>query len=69
MAKNGYSRKGFFGETIHYDANGKKEYTVTFPETSARYLKVTARCVEEVPQWHDGRGSKAVLFVDEIIVR
>lgn len=23
MAKNGYSRKGFFGETIHYDANGK----------------------------------------------
>lgn len=24
MAKNGYSRKGFFGETIHYDANGKK---------------------------------------------
>ena len=24
MAKKGYSLKGFFGETIHYDANGKK---------------------------------------------
>ena len=24
MNKNGYSRKGFFGETIHYDANGRK---------------------------------------------
>jgi len=24
MAKNGYSRKGFFGETIHYDNNGNK---------------------------------------------
>ena len=24
MAKEGYSRKGFFGETIHYDANGRK---------------------------------------------
>lgn len=24
MAKNGYSRRGFFGETIHYDANGNK---------------------------------------------
>ena len=24
MAKDGYSRKGFFGETIHYDKNGKK---------------------------------------------
>lgn len=24
MSKDGYSRKGFFGETIHYDGNGKK---------------------------------------------
>ena len=24
MAKDGYSRKGFFGETIHYNANGQK---------------------------------------------
>ena len=24
MEKKGYSRKGFFGETIHYDANGNK---------------------------------------------
>ena len=24
MAKNGYSRKGFFGEIIHYDARGRK---------------------------------------------
>ena len=24
MEKKGYSRKGFFGETIHYDTNGKK---------------------------------------------
>ena len=24
MKKEGYSRKGFFGEIIHYDANGNK---------------------------------------------
>ena len=24
MAKQGYSRKGFWGQTIHYDANGNK---------------------------------------------
>ena len=23
MSKDGYSRKGFFGETVHYDKNGK----------------------------------------------
>lgn len=24
MSKKGYSRKGFFGETIHYDNRGRK---------------------------------------------
>ena len=24
MTKNGYSRKGFWGETIHYDKDGNK---------------------------------------------
>jgi hypothetical protein len=24
VSKNGYSRKGFFGETIHYDDNGNE---------------------------------------------
>lgn len=24
MSKKGYSRKGFWGETIHYDTKGKK---------------------------------------------
>ena len=24
MGKKGYSRRGFFGDIIHYDANGKK---------------------------------------------
>ena len=25
MGKKGYSRRGFFGDIIHYDANGKKK--------------------------------------------
>lgn len=27
--KEGYSRKGLFGEIKHYDANGRKESTCT----------------------------------------
>lgn len=51
------------------DSNGIKEYTVTFPETSAKYLKITSECVETIPEWHDGRGNRAFLFIDEIIVK
>ncbi len=51
------------------EENGKKEYTLTFPETSAKYIKITSRTLEELPQWHDGRGRNAFVFIDEIIVR
>ena len=50
------------------DGNGCNEYTVTFPETSARYLKVTAACLEALPEWHSGKGNPGFVFVDEIIV-
>jgi len=51
------------------DANGCQDYTLTFPETSARYLKVTAKTIEALPEWHDGRGRPGFLFVDELIVK
>jgi hexosaminidase len=51
------------------EENGKKEYTLTFPETSSKYIKITSRTLEELPQWHDGRGRNAFVFIDEIIVR
>ena len=50
------------------DGNGCNEYTVTFPETSAKYLKVTARCLEALPDWHSGKGNPGFVFVDEIVV-
>ncbi len=51
------------------EGNGCQEYTVTFPETSAKYLKVSARCIEALPEWHDGRGTPGFVFIDEIIVK
>jgi hexosaminidase len=51
------------------EPNGDKEYALEFPETSARYLKVTANPVQAKPQWHERPGTKGFLFVDEIIVR
>jgi len=42
----------------------------TFPAEgiSARYTRIVARNVGFCPPWHDGAGSKAWLFVDEIFV-
>ena len=51
-----------------FEPNGLKEYKVTFPETSARYLKVSAGCLRGVPQWHHYYGRPGCLSVDEIIV-
>jgi hexosaminidase len=51
------------------DSNEVKEYTLSFPETSARYLKVWAETITNVPEWHDGAGKPGFLFVDEIVVR
>ena len=50
------------------DFNGCAEYTLTFPETTAPYLKVTAGCLEALPDWHSGKGSPGFLFVDEVVV-
>ena len=51
------------------DPDGLKAISVSFPQTSARYLKVTAQCFPTVPDWHHYPGKKASIFVDEIIVQ
>ena len=51
------------------DGNGRQEYVLSFPETSARHLRVTANSVMVIPDWHPGKGNPGFLFVDEIIVK
>ncbi len=51
------------------DVDGPKEYSVSFPETSAKYLKVTAGRLDRMPDWHLLKGISCSLFVDEVIVR
>ena len=51
------------------DADGVVHYEVEFPETSARWLRVTSRPESRIPDWHNARGSKGYLFTGEIVVR
>lgn len=47
----------------------RQELTAKFAPLAARFVKITAACVKEGPQWHDGRGKPLFLFVDEISIK
>jgi hexosaminidase len=46
-----------------------KEFPLELKNIKARYIKVTAQNVGICPEWHSGKGGKAWLFIDEIIVK
>lgn len=48
--------------------DGVNKYELTFPETSARFLRLVMETVEEMPLWSERPGRPAYLFIDEIIV-
>ncbi|WP_321437456.1 family 20 glycosylhydrolase [uncultured Bacteroides sp.] len=48
------------------DKNGINEYTLGFPATQARFIKVVAHNTTSMPAWHDGKGKAAVMYIDEI---
>lgn len=44
-------------------------YELTFPQTTTRYVKLTATSEHNIPKWHGGKGKPAFLFVDEISIK
>lgn len=51
------------------DKDGMKEYTVTFPETTAKFIKIEVGCLEYIPDWLGGAPHRAFIFIDEILVK
>ncbi len=51
------------------EESGCREYSVSFHETSAKFLKIRARSLDKMPQWHGNRGRAGYLFIDEVAVR
>ncbi len=43
-------------------------FSFEFPQTTARYLKITALSHKTCPDWHRGANQPAWVFVDEIVV-
>jgi hexosaminidase len=45
-----------------------KEFSLVLKDAQARFIKVTAKNIGQCPDWHIGKGGKAWLFIDEIVV-
>lgn len=43
-------------------------FSFSFPETRAKFLKITAISHKTCPDWHRGAGQPAWLFIDELVV-
>ena len=50
------------------DPDGLREIPVSLQESNARYVRIKAPAVFPIPDWHPGRGHRAFIFVDEIVV-
>ena len=51
-----------------HEGNECQKFLASFPETTAKYLKITARVIDSLPEWHSGKGRPGFVFVDEILV-
>ncbi len=47
----------------------QKEFRAELKNQKARYVRVQAKNIGKCPDWHKGKGDKAWLFVDEIIIQ
>ena len=58
-------------ENIKPKQRGKliKTFRTGFERQHTRFIKVKATNIKKVPDWHEAAGSKAWVFMDEIIVR
>ena len=49
--------------------NTVREFKAAIVPTEARYLKIVAKNFGKLPEWHQGFGGDAFIFVDEIMVK
>jgi hypothetical protein len=58
-----------FDDSTQKKASNHAITTFKVPKTKYNQLKLVIEPVSTIPEWHDGKGSKAWLFVDELWVK
>jgi predicted alpha-1,2-mannosidase len=66
-----YSSQGSITIALKKDLAGEhiRDFSIPLKGGSARFVKVVAKNIGVCPPWHAGRGEKAWIFVDEIMIR
>lgn len=68
MDGENYYKKAVFKPEIDAKTEGQffKEFTLTFSEHQAKYIKFKAENFGKCPDWHPAAGSNSWLFIDEV---
>ncbi|MFY8109329.1 MAG: discoidin domain-containing protein, partial [Bacteroidia bacterium] len=56
-------------ETQKSDEIKEQLFTMKLNNIKTRYVKVIGKKVDVCPEWHEAAGSKAWIFIDEIIIK
>lgn len=72
FASNHPNYKSILFENIEMDPSNKNAESLTFEKkiepVKTQYLKIKISNIGQSPEWHEGAGKKAWLFVDEIMI-
>jgi len=68
---NEYLLLGRLTTDVSLRASGaiKKDFSIECVESKFRYVRIQAKNIGLCPDWHNGKGKAAFLFVDEIIIQ
>ena len=59
-----------FSQNIKPNLNMEaKEFNKSFINESCRFIKIAAKNIKICPPWHQGKGGKAWIFIDEIYIK
>ncbi|MDB5250274.1 MAG: hypothetical protein JWQ40_4668 [Segetibacter sp.] len=50
------------------DPNDNLPVTCKFAPTEVKFIKIVAKPLAKLPKWHPGKGEKAWIFIDEVLV-
>ena len=67
-----WKRLGFIQDGVGPRERGKHIFQATLQlkkKQHVRYIRLVAKNIKEVPDWHEAAGSEAWIFMDEIIVK
>lgn len=66
-----FTEVGAVQNTVSLDEHSPviKDFTATFPEQRAAFVRVTAKVLNALPKGHPGEGKPAWIFADEIMVK